>query len=239
MRRDLRLAFRPGELAMLVVNPLLFLGGFDLLFGRVFAAEGVRYGQFLTPAIVSICGLFIGQDAGNRLAADRRSGLLARYGSMPIWMGCVLAARLTADAARVLCSVIVTVLIGSLMGFRLESGPSAVAFLGISVAFGVALVSLGASLGAASPRVHALQPIIFLPLLLLFQISTALVPAQDLTGWLRPVSSASPFSAVIDALRGLSGGGPAASSAWPAVIWCGVLILVFTALGGRALRRSR
>lgn len=238
-RRDLSLSLRARPIIVMVINPLLFLLGFELLFGRLLGTPGTPYAQYLTPAIAALSALFVGQDAAGYLGTDRRVGLLARYRTMPIWSGSVLLGRLATDAVRTVGSVLVTLAVGALLGFRFTAGvPAALAFLLIAVGFGVALATIGAALGTASPRVYALRPVIFFPLLLLFQFSTAFVPSSGFPGWLRPIVANSPYSSVISALRALSSGGPTSGSVLAALAWIVGIAVVFGLIGLRNLRRT-
>ena len=68
----------------LVLSPLLFFYIFYVVFHRLFDGRGVDYAQFLPPAIVVQSVMWIAVQAALYTVSDRRSGLLARFRSMPV-----------------------------------------------------------------------------------------------------------------------------------------------------------
>ncbi|GGT44821.1 hypothetical protein GCM10010207_51440 [Streptomyces atratus] len=59
-----------------------------------------------------------------------------------------------------------------------------------------------------------------MPLILLPLISSALIPADMMPGWFRPIAEYQPFIPAIEALRGLLLGSEIGHNGWLAVAWC-------------------
>ncbi|MEU6476615.1 ABC transporter permease [Streptomyces sp. NPDC047017] len=236
--RDLRRSFSKGALIGTVVQPLLFFGIFYATFSRMLHAKGIDYGRFVTPTLVVQALMFVAIASAMSLATDRGSGLFNRLRTMPIAASALGTARLLVVAAEALTSTVVVTLVAHLAGFRFHAGPvAAIGFLLVAVAFTVALAAVTATLGLGLRNQEALAAALYLPYLPLLVVSTGFVPATLFPDWLQPVVRNSPVSAVIDALRALSGGEPTAGRVLPAVFWCAGLALFFGWTTARAFRK--
>lgn len=222
-----------------VVFPLVFFFGFLAVLSRLLDAQGIDAANYLVPAVVVQAMFFAAIASAFFLAADRTSGMLARFRSMPIHRGSVIAARLVADAARSVIAVVVVVVAGMMMGFRFEAGfVAAVGFFVVAVCFALVLAAGTGTIGLVASDPEAVASTLMLPYLPLLMLSTAFVPADTFPGWLEPIVSASPVTATVDALRALAAGGPTATPMWKVVAWLVGLLAVFTVTAIRAFRRS-
>ncbi|MEV4805699.1 ABC transporter permease [Nonomuraea sp. NPDC049421] len=76
-------------------------------------------------------------------------------------------------------------------------------------------------------------PLIFLPF-----ISSAFVPTATMPGPLRAFAEHQPVTAIVNAIRGLFAGHPAAADVWTAVAWCAGLLVVVYVLAMATYRRK-
>jgi len=235
--RNVRHLRTPGSVIGAVVIPLVFFVGFSAVLGVLLAARGIDYAQYLTPAIVVQAGMFTAMSAGFAVSGDRHGGILTRYRSMSIGRPTVLAGRLGADAVRSLCSLLVVVLAGTVVGFRFGAGTyAALAFVGLALAFTLSLAIGAAALGVTSDSPEAVNATLQLPYLPLITLSSAFVPTDAFPDWLEPVIRYSPVTMVVDALRALAGQGSPGPAVAGALAWIAGLGLVFGWAWARATR---
>jgi ABC-type multidrug transport system permease subunit len=127
--------------------------------------------------------------------------------------------------------------VGYAIGFRFDTLAGALAAVGVAVAFGFALTWVAVCLGAGVANAETAAGASLLLLIPLFA-SSALVPVDTMPGWLQAIANNSPYTAVIDALRGLAGGGPVATDLWHAGAWTGGILLVAVPLATNLYRRA-
>jgi len=165
------------------------------------------------------------------LSYDLRSGLLERFRTLPMARSAVLTGRTVADLARNLFVVVVMAAVGFAVGFRVHTGPAGfLAAVGLVAAFAYALSWGFVALGLRTADPEAAQaagvPVMFL---LVFS-SSAFVPIRTMPGWLQAVAAHQPLTALVDAERALTLGGPAASHVIAVLAWTFGMLAVF-ALG--------
>jgi ABC transporter DrrB family efflux protein len=237
--RGVRSGVTGSGLLTMIANPVVFFCGFAVAFSNLVSEPGMPYEQYLTPAIVVLAAMFVAFATPAYLTADRTAGMLARYRSMPIARPAVLTARLATDAVRGLGSVLVAVIVGYVAGFRFSAGFGAtLAFFLLAAGFCVALAAGTARIALGSPQLRAMGGMFLLPAVVLFNLSTALVPAGAFPAWLRPVAEYSPFTAVIEALRSLASAAPTLAEVWPALAWIVGLTVAFGAMTARAIGKA-
>lgn len=238
--RNLRHRATAETAVMFVVFPLIFVFGFLLLFGRLFDARGLDYGQFLPPAIVAQWMFTVANTAGSASAADRASGMYRRCLVMPVNRGAIALGRVASESVGAIVAVVVISLTGHLAGFRFHGGVIATCgFVALAVAFALTLTAGTTAIGLSSGDPAAVAALLNLPYLALIMLSTAFVPVDAFPGWLEPVIRNSPVSVVIDALRSLASTSPSWEEVRGAVAWIVVLLVVFGAAASRVFRSAR
>ena len=220
---------------------------FGFLFGGAITVPGGgEYLDFLLPGMLALSMMFGVEATATAMAADTRRGITDRFRSMPIPSASVALGRAGADLANTMVELAVLILGGLLIGWRISSGPASVALavlLLLLLRFAVLWIGifLGLTLrgeGATTAVQVLVWPIGFL--------STAIVSAETMPGWLGAVAAWNPLSATASAARELFGNptgvttGPLADNAvWLAIGWPVLLIAVFVPLSARAYRRLR
>ena len=109
----------------------------------------MRYVDYLMPGIFVQTVAFGAINTGVGLAEDMGSGLIERFRSLPMARSAVLAGRTLADMARNLFVIILMVLIGFLVGFRVHTN-----VFGLAGAIGMMLLSASPCRGCW-PHRHA------------------------------------------------------------------------------------
>jgi ABC-2 type transport system permease protein len=152
--------------------------------------------------------------------AERLDGFLARLWALPIHRAAGLLSRLAAETIRLLGTTLVILGAGIILGFRFHRGVAgALLWVAVPVIFGVAFAALATTAALYWPKavlVEAMQPVIILGA----TFCTGFVPLERYPDWVQPLVRYQPMSPAVDAMRGLSVGGPVL---WPmisALVWC-------------------
>ena len=138
---------------------------------------------------------------------------------LPVHRASGLLSRLVADVIRIVVTTAVIMCAGLVLGFRFQQGILAsVAWLFIPTVFGVAftMVVITLALYAANTVVVEATEIIW-GLLMFF--STGFVPLDQYPRWMQPVVQHQPMSYSIEAMRGLSLGGPVLAPVVEMLLW--------------------
>ena len=224
---------------------LLLIFGF-LFGGAVTVPGGGDYITFLLPGMLALSMMFGVETTTTAMAADARKGITDRFRSMPIGSASVSLGRVGADMAHSAVELLVLILGGLLIGWQISSGPASVALavlLLLSLRFAVLWIGIFVGLsfpgeGATTAVQVLVWPIGFL--------STAIVSAETMPGWLGAIAAWNPLSATATAARQLFGNptgvteGPLVDGViWLAAGWPLVITAVFLPLSARAYRRLR
>lgn len=208
-RNLLRLARSPLTVVQSVLFPTLLLVVLLIAFGRVIGGTIEAYSQRLVPQLVVAGGAFGAAGTGMAIMSDRTSGMVDRLRSLPISRTAFLLGAASADAARATAAATVLVVVGHIPGFRFDQGllPAA-AFLALAVAFSSVWAWLAILLGLSVSSPEAVASAMNGPILMLFFLSTGFVPVEGFPAGLQPIVRANPLSCAVNALMGLSSGGP-------------------------------
>jgi ABC transporter DrrB family efflux protein len=232
----------PQLLVFSTIQPIIFVLMFRYVFGGVVQKSlppGYPYVDFLMPGIWVQTVVFGAVAASIGLATDLKSGLLERFASLPVTRSAVLVGRTGADLVRNVFVVILMLVVGMLVGFRVGTNVfGLLAAMALVVFFGYALSWIFATLGLAVKDPETAQAAAFPVLAPLVFASIAFVPADAMPGWLQPFANHQPVSAVVLAARRLVNGGPTAGYVVEALLWCIVVLVIFVPLGVRTYRRA-
>jgi ABC-2 type transport system permease protein len=115
----------PEQLIDVTIGPVVLLVLFTYLFGGAISGSSGAYLQFLLPAILVQAVLFTSLTSGLALNADRTTGVVDRFRSLPIWQPAPFVGSVLADALRYVLAGTVVVLMGLVLGYEAEGGRSA------------------------------------------------------------------------------------------------------------------
>ncbi|QKG22302.1 ABC transporter permease [Actinomadura verrucosospora] len=243
--RSLRaLVLDPRLVVASMLGPLLMLGMFSQLFGSVARAPGfppgVRYVDFLVPAIMVTSAMQAALNTAVGLTQEMRNGIIARFRSMPIWPGSVLLARSAADTVRcALQQLLLIVLAAVLLGFRPAGGPlGALGAAALALAVGCCLGWIFIAIACWIRNTELVQSVAGLATFPLVFASNAFVPASALPGWLRAVVGVNPATYGIRAARAIALGGPALADAATALAVSAAVGAAAAALAIKGFRRG-
>ncbi|WP_406046809.1 ABC transporter permease [Kribbella sp. NBC_00889] len=226
LRRNFKHITRnPTSVFNAVLMPVVIMLMFVYMLGDAFNV-GVDYVDYATPGLMllAICyGLGATATAVN---SDMTKGIINRFKVMDVSRGAVLTGHVIASLLTNLIAIAAIVGVGFLLGFN----PSAsfvdwLGVIGLVVLLGFAAGWFTVALGlfAKSPETAGLAAV---PLVMLPFFSSAIVPADKMGAGLKQFAQYQPFTPIIETLRGLLNGAPAASDVIPALAWCVGIALV-------------
>ncbi|MFI7114901.1 ABC transporter permease [Amycolatopsis sp. NPDC049868] len=228
----------PAYLVDVTVQPLLFLVMFAYLFGGAIAGSPDTYLQRLVPGLLAPSVLMATLSAGVSLNTDVGTGVFDRLRSMPIARSAPLAGAVLAGTIRYLVAIVVVLVVGTALGFRIRTGPLEVlAGAGLLVLAGLCFCWVTVFLGMVLRQPDTVQGTaiaVFMPMVF---ASSVFVPSATLPGWLRVWSELNPVSLLADAERGLLDGGPVAAPVTGALLWSAAVLAVFFPLALRGYHR--
>lgn len=229
----------PEALIDVTLQPIIFLLMFTYIFGGAIAGGSQQqYLQFVLPAMMGVGIAMAGVAIGQNLNSDIEKGIFDRFRSLPIGRSVPLVGAVAADVVRYLISCSITLGMGALLGFRVQTGliPT-LAAVGLAVAFALCFCWISVWVGMKVRTPGAVQGIMFLMVMPLSFVSNAYVPTETMASWMRPVADANPMSHLASAIRGLMTGGPVAGHVAWTLAWMAGLLIVFVPLALRAYRK--
>ncbi|MEV6274017.1 ABC transporter permease [Nocardia sp. NPDC051832] len=218
----------PATTIQTLIYPALTLLMFDVVLGNsITNATGkpAIYGQVAMITLVAAMSGAVVSALGFK--TEKATGLLGRFWTMPVHRAAGLTGRILAEAVRVLITTIFVLAVGMLLGFRFDQGwVAGLALIALPVVFGVGFAVLVTALATITEGVMLVSLVSIVNTLLMF-FNTGFVPKMAYPIWLQDVVENQPMSCAIDAMRGLSYGGPVADALWKTIAWTLGLILLF------------
>ncbi len=248
-RRTVLQFFRtPQLLFMGTIQGALFLFMFRYVFGGAIDTRGgLSYVDWLVPGFLTTVILWSGMSAASGVAEDSATGVYDRLRSLPIPRSSVMVGRSLADGALVGWGVLVTAVLGFLIGFRAHGdlGSIVLGFVVILIA-GYAFAWVFITMGLVSGNAQAAQGMSMLVVPFSF-ISNANVPVSSMPGWMQPFAANQPVSVIINAVRSLMQGGTEvvgighSTGYWVglSLVWCVAIALVFGTLATAKFAKAR
>ena len=231
-QRNLKRAVRyPGLTVFVVFVPVVFLLFFVYVFGGALGA-GVtpgggqeEYLEFVVPGILltTVAGLMGGTAIG--VSMDMHEGIVARFRSMSISRGAVLAGHVWGSIIQGFLALIFVMGTALLIGFRPNATPldwlALVGVLGL-IMFALVWLAVGMGMQAKSVETASNLP---LPFLLLPFLGAGFVPTDTMPEWLQVFAEWQPFTPFIQTVRSLLLGTPMENYGWLTIAWS-ILIAV-------------
>ena len=239
--RNLKAMMRTPEVIMFsTIQPIIFVLTFRYVFGGNIKVPGpIPYVDFLMPGVFVQTVAFGAMNTGIGLSEDLHKGLIERFRSLPMSRSAVLAGRSIADLVRNFGVVILMIVVGYLVGFRIHAGVVPfIASIGLLLLFSFAFSWIVALIGLGVPNAESAQAASFPVLAILVFASTAFVPIDGMPGWLQAYNKVQPVSVVVKAQRALSIGGDTAIPVIHALLWVVGLVAIFAPLAIRRYRRA-
>ncbi|MGZ8178372.1 ABC transporter permease [Williamsia sp. SKLECPSW1] len=229
----------PGVIVQAVAFPAFLLAMFQLVLGTTVTAMGGGESIVANTGLVALVGALYGTVAAAvTVIADRDSGILARQWTLPVARSGFLLGRLVAEAVRTGISTVVLFAVAMTMGFRFEQGPlAALGAVAVPMIFAVGVAVPIVALATVASGREVVQVMSGAFLFLLF-FTTGFAPADQYPDWIRPVVENQPMSPAVDAVAGLTAGGPVAAPLLTTLAWTAGSIIVVGPLAARGWRRA-
>ncbi|MFI9506228.1 ABC transporter permease [Nocardia sp. NPDC052566] len=229
----------PATTIQTLLYPALTLLMFRIVLGDSISAATGKPSVFGTVPMITLIAAMTGAVVSAfGLKTEKATGLLGRFWTMPIHRAAGLTGRVLAEAIRVLVTTLFVLAVGYAIGFRFEQGPlAALALVGIPVLFGTAFAVFVTALATVSEGVMVVHVVGLVNTLLMF-FNTGFVPKVAYPIWLQDVVANQPMSCAVEAMRGLSYGGPVAEPLLKTLAWIVAAIVVFTWPAVRGYRRA-
>ena len=245
--RNLKRVPRIPELAIFaILQSIMFVLLFAFVFGGAIPIPGGgSYTEFLMPGIFVQTLAFASVTTAIAVADDMTKGLIDRFRSLPMARSAVLSGRTFADIVYNVGLLIVLMLTGLVVGWRVHSSFAEFMYgVLLLLFFTYAMAWIGVYLGLAVPTVEVAQQLGFLVIFPITFLSNAFVPIETLPAPLQPIAEWNPVSALTGATRELFGNpNPYASDSFPgehpifmSVVWTIALLAVFMPLAIRKYR---
>lgn len=216
-RQSRNLMREPIWIAMMIIQPIIWLLLYGQLFSRVGALRGGAdsYIQFLAPGIICMNAFFGGSWAGMAMISDLDRHVVDRFLAAPTSRLAIVLSQVVRAGIIAILQAALLLVIGLALGMRVHGGA-----LGWLVAFAacalLATTFAGFSHGVAllvrkEASMIATANFIGLPLMFL---SAILIPRSQMPGWIDTLSRFNPVNWGVEAARNaiLTGGdwGPTA-----------------------------
>jgi ABC transporter DrrB family efflux protein len=229
----------PQLLVFSTIQPIIFVLMFRFVFGGSINTGNIPYVDYLMAGIFVQVVVFGSLATAIGLATDLKSGLMERFHALPMWTPAVLVGRTLADLTRNVFVVILMMLVGFLVGWRIHTTLWAlIPGILLVLLFGYAMSWIFATVGLAVKDPETAQAAAFPVLAPLVFASAAFVVVDNMPGWLQPWARNQPVSVTAEAFRGLTIGGPTADLVLKAVVWSVVIIAIFAPIAVRLYRKA-
>jgi ABC-2 type transport system permease protein/oleandomycin transport system permease protein len=231
----------PQLLVFSTIQPVIFVLMFRYVFGGAIRIPGIDYVNYLMPGIFAQTVTFGAIQTGIGLAEDLHRGLIERFRSLPMARSAVLAGRTLADLVRNVFVVALMLVVGYLVGFRVQTGVlGLLAGVAVILLFGFSLTWIFAIIGLSAPNAETAQAMSFPVLAPLVFVSSAFVAIDTMPGWMQPFAKYQPVSIAVDAVRSLVLGGQFHDPAkvLGSLAWSIGIVVVFAPLAVAVYRRT-
>lgn len=208
--RHLRELWRqPWFVAIMLVQPLIWLLLFGSLFRRVVEIPGFGggdYVDFLTPGLVVMTALFSAGWSGMGVIQDLDRGVMDRFLVSPVSRASLIVGRLGSLSLTVAIQSLVVVAIGMAVGARFPGGVAGIAVLvGCAVLLACSVGSLSIALALVSRQEETLIAAVQLVVLPATFLSAGLMAQSLAPGWVQAVARFNPVNWAVEAARGALG----------------------------------
>ena len=243
-RNLLKIKRVPDILVFTLIQPIMFVLLFTYVYGGVIDIPGSSYEEFLMAGIFAQTVVFGSTYSGSAMAQDLKDGIIDRFRTLPMNPAAVLVGRTNGDMVINASSMVVMMITGFIVGWRVRSSFAEAVFavvLLLLFAYSFSWVMAFIGMSVRSPEI--INNVSFLVLFPLTFISNAFVPSDTLPTPLRVFAEWNPVSALVQAARDLFGNTPAGApigDAWTSqnpiatvIIGMAIMLAIFVPLSIR------
>jgi len=228
----------PQLLVFSLVQPIIFVLMFRYVFGGAIKIQSGSYVNYLMPGVFAQTVAFGAIQTGIGLAEDLHKGLIERFRSLPMARSAVMAGRTLADLVRDVFVVVLMIVVGVIVGFRIHT--NVLTFIGgllVLLLFAFALAWVFGFVGLSTGQAETAQAASFPILAILTFASSAFVSPETMPGWLQWFAEHQPLSITVNAVRACTIGGPTATYVFRSILWSVGIVAVFAPIAVRKYRR--
>jgi ABC-2 type transport system permease protein len=234
----------PDIMVFTLLQPIMFVLLFSQVYGGSIQVEGSNYTEFLMAGIFAQTVVFGSTWSGAAMAQDLKDGIIDRFRTLPMSTSAVLVGRTNGDLVINAISMLIMMLTGFLVGWRVHSSPlEMLAGIGLLLLFSYAFSWVMCLLGMSVRSPEVINNAAFMVLFPLTFVSNAFVQSENLPTPLRIFAEWNPVSALVQSARQLFGNIPPdtpAGDTWmlqnpylTVLIGIAVMLLVFVPLAIR------
>ncbi|MYQ79375.1 MULTISPECIES: ABC transporter permease [unclassified Streptomyces] len=226
-------------LLMPVIFVLLFVYVFGGSVGGSMGGGRQEYLNYLIPGLMAMMGMNIAMAVGSGVNDDFRKGVMDRFRTMPIARSSVLVAKIVVELGRMMVATLILLGMGFALGMELHGSVlGLIAAIGLSAAFGAAIMWIFILLGLAMKTSQAVQGMGMLVMMPLQFGSSIFAPPTTMPGWLQTFTDYNPLSNLADAARGLMMGTSLGHSVWLTLGWAVVITAAVAPLAVSKFRKK-
>jgi ABC-2 type transport system permease protein len=211
----------------LLMFPVIFLLIFNYLFGGAFAGSVENYLKYFFPGVLVMAAVMLTIATGCAVSSDIAQGVFERFRTMPFWQPAALVGTMIADIGRYLVALLLTVVLGLVLGFRPDAGAGGIilAILLILV-FAFSFSWIFTMLSLFVKQSESMQSTSILLMALVF-CSNIFVSTTTMPKWMQVIVDINPISHAATAARGLMHGTATAGQISLVLLSSAVLVAVF------------
>ena len=195
----------PFSMAFNLINPiilLIFMGGAFQGMAKDFS--GGDYRSYLLPGILALTAFGNSLAGGIPLLFDKENGFLLRLMSAPISRASIIVGRFLAVNINTMLQCLMILALGLFFGIQIAAGVGgALALLLISLLLGFGITVISLILAFVLKNHGDFFAILGITALPLSFLSSAFVPLDSLSGWMRLLAQVNPMTYAVDAMRSL------------------------------------
>lgn len=234
--RNLRTRMRmPVFIFMSLFQPILWLVLFTQIFkslGGTIAGEGVSYLEFFAPGVIVMTVLFSSAFAGMGTLMDMDAGILSKMVATPVNRVSIITGGVVATVMVGIVQALIVFGVAATMGVHVAAGVSGILLVLLLVGLlgmGFAAFSNGlALLFKRHETVMATTNLLTMPLMFM---SSTMMPAEALPGWLNTVRQFNPVDYAVVGVRSLMLEGFVWADLWPSLVVLGAFASVMVMFG--------
>lgn len=210
----------PATVLESLIMPVALLVTLNTVLGKGIEEATGDSALYSSVPLIAMVGAMSGSMVGGiGLMRERANGLLARMWVVPVHRASGLVARMLADTVRIVVTTLIILCVALLLGFRFrQSIAQSLIWVVTPVAFGLAFSAIVITLALYSAKTLVVEATEIVWGSLMF-FSTGFVPLDQYPRWLQPIVEHQPVSCAVDAMRGLSLGGPVLAPMTEMLLW--------------------
>jgi ABC-2 type transport system permease protein len=203
VRALLALWRQPWFVAITLVQPMIWLLLFGALFKNVVEIPGFHGGSylhFLTPGVVVMSALFAAGWNGMGMIEAIDRGIMDRFLVTPVWRGALVGASCIHAAVVILVQTVVIILVALAAGTSFST-TSMLMMLLLPLLLGGAVAALSNAVALVTRQEESLIGIVQFVVLPASFLSSGMMAANLLPGWIHDVARFNPVNWTVTAVR--------------------------------------